>query len=295
MRGAEWAAFLRGSWEGAGAQTPPWASRGRGGLPCESLAGGRLGAPRVGALGRSQPLRHLPPAARSWGRGCASSLREGGTWGAGVDRFLCFGKISAAPECYLNSSCSSVPSRSGEKLETRRDAGSDTAGAAGTAGTGSRRAPGRGADGSAAAGQGPGVGHQGRPPGRRAPAGAGRGSGPAPRLELPPPGEKAGHPARRSPRAVRGDSVQGPSGRAHRPGSGRPVLRAPRVLRQNCFTAPKCVCPRLRGLGCGWLPALAWAPVLPRRGRGPPRPRAQRCGLESRFGCTSNGPAQGKR
>lgn len=248
--------------------------------------------PRGPSGGSPRPEPALAPPAlcsRSWGPGCAFSFQEGEAgWGAAGDRFLCFGKISAAPECYLNSFCSLVPSRSGEKLETRQDAGSDTAGAAGTAGTagtGSRRAPARGAHGSRprgkdfpqpdpmAATRRLRSGLAAWAPGTRRSRSGGAGLSAA----RAPCGGQGRAPVRFGPpRAVRWDSGRWQSGRAHRPGSGRPALRAPRVLRQNCFTAPKGVCPRLRGLGRGGLPRWLVPPRLgsPTR-QGAARPRAQ--------------------
>lgn len=93
----------------------------------------------------------------------------------------------------------------------------------------------------------PGVGDQGWPSGHRAPAGTGR--------------EKVGTGELRSiacrPAGLR--SV------AKRPSA---LLSSPWVLQPNCFTAPKFVCPRLRGVGRAWLPALACvAQRLGARGR----------------------------
>lgn len=100
----------------------PLASRGWGRRPASPWPTGQ----RRGCLGvpRTAPLcSTCPPCPELGTRGAAFPLgsEEEGLVGA----FLCLGE-SLQPECYLNPRCFSAPSRGGKKLETRRDAGSDT-------------------------------------------------------------------------------------------------------------------------------------------------------------------------
>lgn len=79
---------------------------------------GALATLGVGLLGRSRLLVHLSSMAQSWGLR-VHLFPLGMRKKEGCRSLLCFGKISAASECYLNSFCFLVPSLSGEKLETR--------------------------------------------------------------------------------------------------------------------------------------------------------------------------------
>lgn len=89
-----------------------------------------------------------------------------------------------------------------------------------------------------------------------------------------PAGEKAGHPGAPVHRMPPCGALY--SGRAAKLASLAvgALFPAARVLRRNCFTAPKFVCPRLRGFGCGWLPALACGPAFGCRDPEPMRQKA---------------------
>lgn len=103
----------------------------------EGASGPSGGSPRW----EPAPL-HLSPGPRAGDRGAPFSffLRERGRRGY-AGPFLCFGKISAAPECYLNSFCFSVPSGVGRNWKLAEMPGAIRAGAAGTVGKGRRRVP----------------------------------------------------------------------------------------------------------------------------------------------------------
>lgn len=118
---------------GAGGCDPPgipWCAVRRPPRPPRWLRAARARfASSLWLVGRSRGCLGVGPSAAvgSWTtcllrpgageQGCAFSFGEQGGQRV-VYPFLCFGKISAAPECYLNSFWCLVPSRGGEKLET---------------------------------------------------------------------------------------------------------------------------------------------------------------------------------
>lgn len=174
-----------------------------------------------------------------------------------MDPFLCFGKISAALECYLNS-CFLVPSRGGEKLETRRDARSDTAGAVGTVGKGSRRVPARGTNCWAAPGEGlPLARAHGRDPGAAITVvhlGTGRPqepvgrSSPGLRARAPCP-RSSGTGERRSPTCGPGAVARQPSTPARQ---WAPCSRGPTLPAGELLCSLKIWASAQRGPVCRW-------------------------------------------
>lgn len=219
----------------------PRASRGWGaGADCGS-PGKRSGtrvprAPRwVPSVGTGPAAPAPWPGAGDRGAPFPLFLRERGRSGY-VGPFLCFGKISAAPECYLNSFCLSVPSGVGRNWKLAEMPGAIQPAR-------------RGRWGKAAGGSPHGGGTARRPsrrrPGPRAPGPAGTG-----RAELSWTWTLGARSLqeRTGARALRSTACRTrASGRAARAPAGQwaPCPR-PRVLRENCFTASKFVRPHRR-------------------------------------------------
>lgn len=193
-----------------------------------------------------------------------------------VHPLLCFGKISAASRCYLNSRFL-VPSQSGEKLETLGDAGTDNAGAAGTGLEGLRArceplgGPRKALPTTRAPMRRPGGHDQGW-------AAWTAGNAPPPPFQSPelPLLEGAVLISRLTLHATDKSGHLGAS--VHHMPSGGTSGCGPAAERtslavgtdKNCLTAPNFALPGLKrgSTGCGRPPALACAPAF---GKDPPR------------------------